>query len=597
MLRGLFRTKSLNAILAASEAPERSLRRALGPVQLTMLGIGAVIGAGIFSTVGTAAAGGAGHLGAGPALLVSFVITAIACSFAALCYAEFASMVPVSGSAYTYSYATLGELVGWIIGWDLIIEYAVGNVAVAISWSGYFQELLRGFGISLPGWLGTDYRTAFQAAAQVAAARAAGEDPAALGIAAERGAQALADAPKLFGFPLVFNLPAFLIVMLVTWVLVLGIKESAWFNTSMVTLKLVIIAFFVVLGAFYVTPENWTPFAPNGFQGIAGAAAIIFFAYIGFDAVSTAAEETRNPKRDMPIAILASLVVCTVIYMAVALVLTGLLPSSQLGTAEPLATAFSGLGMGWAAFIISLGAVFATTSVLVVFQLGQPRIFFSMARDGLLPAWAARVHPRYRTPHITTWVTGIVVAVFAGLANINEVVELTNIGTLFAFLLVCVGVTVLRYQDPARPRPFRVPLGPWLIPLLGAASCVFLMVYLPPASWWRFIGWLVLGMAVYLSYGYSHSGVGREAGRPGHPTGAQQTAAVGFLLAACGLFVIPHDAGPAELLREAVTSGADGHLRALVGLALIVLGVVLAAAGAARETGRTMAARRPPPSP
>ncbi|HEX5758603.1 MAG TPA: amino acid permease [Thermoanaerobaculia bacterium] len=586
MLRGLFRTKSLNAILASTEAPGAGLKRSLGAVQLTMLGIGAVIGAGIFSTVGTAAAGGGDHLGAGPALIVSFMITALTCGFAALCYAEFASMVPVSGSAYTYSYATLGELVGWIIGWDLIIEYAVGNVAVAISWSGYFQELLRGFGLELPKWLGTDYRTAFQAAEQVASARAGGVDPATLGIAVERAAQALVDAPRLLGFPLVFNLPAFLIVMLVTCVLVVGIRESAWFNTSMVALKLAIIGFFVVLGAFYVKPENWTPFAPNGFAGIAGAAAIIFFAYIGFDAVSTAAEETRNPKRDMPIAILGSLAVCTVIYIAVAAVLTGMLPWRQLGTAEPLATAFSGLGMTWPAFIISLGAVFATTSVLVVFQLGQPRIFFSMARDGLLPAWAARVHPRYRTPHVTTWVTGIVVAVFAGLANINEVVELTNIGTLFAFLLVCVGVTVLRYKDPARPRGFRVPFGPWVVPMLGAASCLFLMVYLPPASWWRFIGWLVLGMAVYLFYGYSHSAVGREAGRPARTTGAQETAALGFLLAAAGLFFIPHDAGPAELLREAATTGAEGHWRALIGLSLLAVGIVLAAAGAALETRR-----------
>jgi APA family basic amino acid/polyamine antiporter len=588
VLRGLFRTKSLNAILASTEAPELALKRSLGAVQLTMLGIGAVIGAGIFSTVGTAAAGGAGHAGAGPALILSFVLTAVTCGFAALCYAEFASMVPVSGSAYTYSYATLGELVGWIIGWDLIIEYAVGNVAVAISWSGYFQELLRGFGLELPKWLGTDYRTAFQAAEQVASARADGVDTATLGIAVERAAQALVESPRLLGFPLVFNLPAFLIVMLVTWVLVRGIKESAWFNTSMVALKLVIIGFFVVLGSFYVKPENWTPFAPNGFAGIAGAAAIIFFAYIGFDAVSTAAEETKNPKRDMPIAILGSLAVCTVIYIAVAAVLTGMLPWRQLGTAEPLATAFSGLGMAWPAFIISLGAVFATTSVLVVFQLGQPRIFFSMARDGLLPPWATRVHPRYRTPHVTTWVTGIVVAVFAGLANINEVVELTNIGTLFAFLLVCIGVTVLRYKDPGRPRGFRVPFGPWIVPMLGAASCLFLMVYLPPASWWRFIGWLVLGMAVYLFYGYSHSAVGREAGRPARTTGAQETAALGFLLAAAGLFFIPHDAGPAELLREAVTTGAEGHWRALLGLSLLAVGAVLAAAGAALETRRAI---------
>ncbi|HEX7200722.1 MAG TPA: amino acid permease, partial [Dongiaceae bacterium] len=518
------------------------MRRTLGPVQLTLLGIGAIIGAGIFSTVGTAAAGGGEHLGAGPALVLSFVITAITCGFAALCYAEFASMVPISGSAYTYAYATLGELIGWIIGWDLIIEYAVGNVAVAISWAGYFQELLRGFGILFPDWLATDLRTAVESAHQAAAARAAGVDPATLGDAVAQGARAMAQAPHLGGVPIVFNLPAFAIVMLVTVVLVIGIRESAWFNSSMVVLKLAIITFFICFGAAYVKPANWRPFAPNGWPGIFTAAAIIFFAYIGFDAVSTAAEETRNPKRDMPIAIIASLVVCTVIYIAVAVVLTGLLPWRQLGTAEPLATAFSGLGMKWPALFISLGAVFATTSVLVVFQLGQPRIFFSMARDGLLPEWAARVHPRFRTPHVTTWITGIAVGVFAGLLNIEEVVELTNIGTLFAFLLVCIGIPILRYKDPGRPRPFRVPLGPFLLPLLGAASCIFLMVYLPPSSWWRFIGWLVLGMSIYFSYGYSHSLVGRELARPTRTPPALALGGGGFLLVALGLFTIPHDA-------------------------------------------------------
>ena len=564
--------------MASAEASETSLRRTLGPVQLTLLGIGAIIGAGIFSTVGTAAAGGADHPGAGPALILSFVLTAVTCGFAALCYAELASMVPVSGSAYTYSYATLGELVGWIIGWDLIIEYAVGNVAVAISWSGYFQELLRGVGIEWPLWLGTDYRSAVQAGAQMAEARAAGSDLESIGVVVQRAAQALEQAPNILGFPLVFNLPAFLIVMVITWVLVIGIRESAWFNSSMVVLKLAIIAFFVILGAFYVKPENWTPFAPNGIPSIFGAAAIIFFAYIGFDAVSTAAEETKNPKRDMPIAIIASLIVCTIIYILVAIVLTGMLPWTQLGTAEPLATAFSLRGMTWPTLIISLGAVFATTSVLLVFQLGQPRIFFSMARDGLLPSWAAKVHPRYRTPHVTTLITGVAVAVFAGIANINEVVELTNIGTLFAFVLVCIGVVVLRYKEPDRPRSFRVPGGPWLVPMLGAAFCIFLMVYLPPASWWRFIGWLVLGMAVYFAYGYGHSVVGREAGRPTTGPG-QKLSAFGFLLAGIGLFLIPHNAGLGQLLTEAGNAADPDHGRALFGLLLIAGGLVAGVAG------------------
>jgi basic amino acid/polyamine antiporter, APA family len=509
----LFRVKPLDQLISDVESGQH-LKRTLGPIQLTSLGVGAIIGAGIFSTVGTAAAGGADHIGAGPAIVLSFVLTAIACGFAALCYAEFAAMVPVSGSAYTYAYATLGEFVAWVIGWDLIIEYAVGNVAVAISWSGYFQELLRGVGLSIPGWLGIDYRSAAEAAGQVAAAQAGGVDPSSLGVAVMRSAAAMANAPHLFGVPIVFNLPAFLIVALVTWVLVKGVSESAWTNTAMVALKLVIIAFFLVVGIFYVKPANWTPFAPNGFAGVSSAAAIIFFAYIGFDAVSTAAEEARNPQRDMPIGILASLVVCTLIYVAVAFVLTGLLPFKQLDTAEPLATAFSGLGMNWTAGIISLGAVFATTSVLVVFQLGQPRIFFSMARDGLLPPWAAKVHPKYRTPHITTILTGVFVAVFAAIANIDEIVELTNIGTLFAFILVALGIIILRHTEPQRARPFRAPLVP-LVPLLAVLSCGYLMTELPWVTWVRFVVWLAVGLIFYFTYGYKKSKLGRQqrAGR------------------------------------------------------------------------------------
>ena len=508
----LFRVKSLDLLMSEAEQSEGRLRRALGPVQLTAMGIGAVIGAGIFSSVGTAAAGGASHLGAGPALVLSFIMVAIACGFAALCYAEFAAMVPVAGSAYTYAYATLGELIAWIIGWDLIIEYAIGNVAVAISWSGYFQELLRGFGMAYPEWLGIDYRSAAQAARQIAEARASGVGIETLGSIAQRSAQALADAPRVAGIPIVLDLLAFLIVLLVTWVLVRGIRESAWLNSSMVALKLGIIAFFVIVGAFYVKPANWVPFAPNGFRGVSSAAAIIFFAYIGFDAVSTAAEETRNPQRDMPIAMIASLAICTVIYIAVAIVLTGLLPWRELGTAEPLATAFSMLGMNWAAGVISLGAVFATTSVLVVFQLGQPRIFFSMARDGLLPPWASRVHPKYRTPHVTTIITGLFVGLFAAIANINEVVELTNIGTLFAFVLVALGIIVLRYTDPDRHRPFRTPFVP-LVPLLAVVTCLYLMIQLPWVTWRRFIYWLAIGLAIYGLYGYSHSRLGAKSAK------------------------------------------------------------------------------------
>ena len=582
MISDLLRKKSLDEILAAPEEGHGpTLKRNLSVWALTALGVGAVIGAGIFSTVGTAAAGGADHVGAGPAIILSFVLTAIACSFAALCYAELSSMVPISGSAYTYSYATLGELVAWIIGWDLIIEYAVGNIAVAISWSGYFQELLRGFGLHWPSWLGIDYRSAAQASAQVAAVRAAGGDPLSeLGASVVRMAQSLDGAPHVGALPVVFNLPAFLIVMLITVILVRGVRESASFNNWMVGLKLGIIAFFAIFGAFYVKPENWHPFAPNGFHGIASAAAIIFFAYIGFDAVSTAAEESRNPQRDMPRAILGSLAVCTVIYIAVAAVLTGMLHWNQLGTAEPLATAFSNLGMNWPALVISLGAVFATTSVLLVFQLGQPRIFFSMGRDGLLPSWAAKVHPKFHTPYVTTWMTGWFVALLAGVANIDEIVQLTNIGTLFAFVLVCFGVIVLRRKDPDRVRPFRVPGGTWLVPILGSLCCVFLMVYLPPASWWRFVGWLVLGASIYCLYGFSNSVIGRRAGRSPVTPGFMKAMGAGFFVAAMGLFVVPHNAGPRQLLALAGEDGAIGHGRAQFGLLMVAAGLVVAAIGA-----------------
>jgi len=495
----LFRVKPLDRLLADADSPERRLKRSLGALQLTALGIGATVGAGIFSSVGTAASGGSAHLGAGPAVTISFLLTAIACGFAALCYAEFASMVPISGSAYTYAYATLGELVAWIIGWDLILEYAVGNVAVAVSWSGYFRQLLRGLGIEWPLWLGVDYRTAAQAAEQAAQAGAG-----ALSAGMERAAAAFAQAPRIGDFPIILDLPAFLIVMLITWVLVIGIKESARLNSTMVVLNLGILAFFVIVGAMHVTPENWTPFMPNGLRGVSSAAAIIFFAFIGFDAVSTAAEETRNPQRDMPIGMIASLIICTVVYVAVSLVLTGLVPWKELGTAEPLATAFSAINMNWAAGIVSAGAVFATTGVLLVFQLGQPRIFFSMARDGLLPQWAAKVHPRYQTPHVTTILTGVFVAVFATFSNINEVIELTNIGTLFAFVLVSLGVIVLRYTDPNRKRPFRTPFVPF-VPLAAIVMCTYLMLALPVVTWIRFAVWLAIGLVFYAVYGYRHS--------------------------------------------------------------------------------------------
>jgi basic amino acid/polyamine antiporter, APA family len=483
---------------------DTGLKRVLGPWQLTALGIGAIVGAGIFSSTGTAIAGGEHHLGAGPALMLSYLLVAIACGLAALCYSEFAAMIPQAGSAYTYAYATLGELVAWIIGWDLIIEYAIGNVAVAVSWSGYFQELLRGFGLAIPEWLATDYRTAFQGAREYATAVAQGTDPSTLSAHIQQASSAVENAPHLFGVPVIVNVPAAAIVLLITWVLVRGIRESAFFNTLMVLLKLALLIFFLALGFQYVRPENWTPFAPNGFKGIWAGASIIFFAYIGFDAVSTAAEESKNPKRDMPFAIITSLVVTSLLYVAVTAVLTGMVPWGRLGTAEPLATAFSERGLNWAAGLISFGAVVSTASVLLVFQLGQPRIFYAMARDGLLPGWAASVHSKYRTPHITTIVTGIFVAGFAAFANINEVVELTNIGTLFAFVIVAAGILVLRYIEPDRPRPFRTPFVP-LVPILAIVACLWLMLGLPLITWIRFGIWMAVGLLIYLVYGRRRS--------------------------------------------------------------------------------------------
>jgi APA family basic amino acid/polyamine antiporter len=344
-----------------------------------------------------------------------------------------------------------------------------------------------------------------QGAHNVAAAKAAGIDLSTLSDALLRGNEAFSQAPKLLGVPLVVNLPAVLIVALITWILVLGIRESASFNTTMVLLKLAIVGFFVAVGAFYVRPSNWTPFAPHGFTGVSSAAANIFFAYIGFDAISTGAEESRNPQRDMPIAIIASLVICTVIYLAVALVLTGMVRWDQFsGVADPLAKAFSARGMNWTAGIISFGAVFATTSVLLVFQIGQPRIFFSMARDGLLPKWAARVHPKYRTPHVTTILTGVFVAAVAQATNIDEATDLCNIGTLFAFVLVAAGVIVLRRTEPGRPRPFRTPFVPW-VPLLAIICCGYLMKEQPPTAWRRFVIWLGAGLVIYFLYGFRRS--------------------------------------------------------------------------------------------
>ena len=568
MLRGIFRTKNLDDILASAQEEGHTLKRTLGPINVTLLGIGAIIGAGIFATVGTAAAGDAARPGAGPSLMLSFVITAVVCAFTALCYAEMAAMVPISGSAYTYSYATLGELVAWIIGWDLMLEYAIGNVAVAISWANYFRSFIEdAFGISIPQWLSTDFRTARKIPGLIEG------------------------APHIFGVPIVFNLLAFGIVALITIVLVWGIKESAQFNAGMVIVKVLVLLFFITIALYFVSPAkmvpNWHPFQPTGWGGTLAGAAVVFFAYIGFDAVSTVAEETRDPARDLPIGIIASLIICTIFYVVVAAVFTGLIPYQELvrrlstEQAEPLTMALNHVAptAKWASAIVAFGSVVAHTAVLLVFQLGQPRIFFSMARDGLLPPVFAKVHPRFKTPHVTTILTGVIVGGFAAVMSIDEMVDLTNIGTLFAFVLVCVGIIILRYKEPDRDRPFKVPFGAWPLPILGAVSCVFLMVYLPPTSWWRFVAWLLLGLAVYLSYSYSKSEIGKKIGRSPITAPWLLLMALGSFLLAIGLLTIPHAATLSEMITQ--LGGKFGEARqTFIGTALILLGVIAAGSGA-----------------
>jgi APA family basic amino acid/polyamine antiporter len=494
-------------------APERQMKRTLGAFDLTCIGIGAIIGSGIFAMTGTAAAGqtfssrletpvlnfiqawfsGAdvvlGRAGAGPAIALSFVIAAVACGFAALCYAELASMIPVSGSAYTYSYATLGEIIAWIIGWDLILEYAVGNMSVAVGWSGYFVQLCSSLGgWKFPIWLVNDHATATNLIAT--------------------NSEALQNfssttLPAIAGHTFAFNLPALVIVMLVTVLLVYGIRESARANTSIVVLKVAVVVFVISYGGFMVNPDNWHPYMPHGFTGIMSGAAIVFFAFIGFDAVSTTAEETKRPQRDMPIGIITSLIVCTVLYVLMSTVLTGIKKYTvYAGDSAAVATAFG--GTRWAQALVSAGALAGMTSVLLVFQLGQPRIFMAMARDGLLPRYFARIHPRYRTPHITTIWTGIFVGGIAMITDIGTLADLTNIGTLFAFILVCLGVMILRKSDPNRPRPFRVPMVP-LFPIMGVIFCIALMLSLPVQTWIRFFIWLGIGLVIYFLYSVRHS--------------------------------------------------------------------------------------------
>jgi len=519
-MRELFKVKNMNEIMEEAKAPSYTLKKVLGPVQITLIGIGAIIGAGIFATIGTAAAGDANRLGAGPGLMLSFIFAAIVCTFCAFCYAEFASMVPIAGSAYTYSYATLGELIAWIIGWDLIIEYAVGNVAVAISWANYFKTLLREAGIIIPDWLSTDIRTAHKIP----------------GI--------IENAPHIFGMPIVFNLLAFSIVAFITIILLIGIRESAWFNAVMVLIKLAVLTFFIIVGIKYMDVKNWQPFMPNGFSGIASGAAVIFFAYIGFDAVSTVAEEAKNPQRDMPIGIIGSLLICTLFYIIIAGVFTGIIPYQALvktlanKQAEPLTLALEYAHIkGLAIYIVALGSVIAHTAVLFVFQLGQPRIFFSMARDGLLPSFFAKVHPRFRTPWSSTIITGIAVGTAAMLSSLDEMVDLTNIGTLFAFIVVCLGIIVLRMREPERKRPFKTPAG-ILFPILGAIGCFGLIYYLPPTSWLRFAAWLNFGFIIYAGYGSLQSKLTGEKATINIYEHKLQTAYNAIWLATAGIILV-----------------------------------------------------------
>ncbi|MGZ4886943.1 MAG: amino acid permease [Candidatus Aminicenantales bacterium] len=452
----LLRTKPMTRIMADTEVEGHTLRRALTAWDLTAIGIGCIIGVGIFVLPGVQAANNAG-----PGIILSFAIASIACACSALCYAELASMIPVSGSAYTYGYATLGEIFAWIIGWDLILEYMVAAILVSTGWSAYFVNLLRnGLGINFP--------------------------------------QAISASP-FDKNPGVLNLPAVTIVMLITWLLVRGIKESSRVNLIIVIIKLAVVLFFIVAAVGHVDPAKWHPFLPFGFKGVMTAAAIVFLAYVGFDAVSTTAEEAKNPQKDLPVGIMASLIVATVLYMAVAAIMTGIVPYKDLGVADPIALVLNTLKMPWASALISVGAIAGITSVLLVLIMGQPRILFAMSRDGLLPPLLSKVHARYKTPHITTWMTGGVVAVAAAITPINVSSELCSIGTLFAYIIVAAGVIVLRYTRPDIHRPFRAPLSP-VLPAIGILLCGYLMTSLPPVTWLRFLIWLALGLIIYFAY-------------------------------------------------------------------------------------------------
>ncbi|MFT4063029.1 MAG: amino acid permease [Edaphocola sp.] len=553
MSKSVFRKKTIASILSDAEKgwgeeerPAGSLKKVLGVKDLTALGIAAVIGAGIFSSIGKASYDG------GPGVIFLYIFTAVACGFAALCYAEFASTVPVSGSAYTYSYVAFGELFAWVIGWDLLMEYAIGNIAVAISWSDYFTNLMQHAGWHIPDWLTMDYGTAHSGFLALQKATGITE-------VQQMAANAWVQAPQIAGFRLIMDVPALAIVAIITYVVLVGIRESRTASNVMVGIKLAIIFLVITVGSFYINPDNWSPFTPTGFGGIMKGVSAVFFAYIGFDAISTTAEECKNPQRDLPRGMIYSLIICTVLYVLLALVLTGMVHYTQLNVGDPLAMVFNAHGLKLLSGIVAASAIIATAGVLLVFQIGQPRIWMSMSRDGLLPRIFARIHPRYGTPSFSTILTGIVVAVPALFMNLDMVLSLTSIGTLFAFVLVCGGILVLDKQTDKPDSKFKVPyingrfvypvlllvavvlvvryvpgyftglinveglpmLAFWivaivlayftfvrqysLVPVLGLISCFYLMAQETHTVWLRFVIWLVIGLVVYFLYGYRHS--------------------------------------------------------------------------------------------